>query len=278
MILRHRVALNEAQLDELDSRVMVCAIEESAAAETIGAVSRFGGVGQRMTNRHRESLDVVVKFALRIKKDMEARQELFARVIGWAMAARDGAWLTVGHKPGKRLWTQLVALPPEGDQATWNGEYSLTFRAYGVPHWQDITPTTLIVGSTKGLTREIPIEGTADSVLQIIFENLSGMEIATVGIQAESAAGVNRIELNSLGLKAGETLVIGHDNEGLLHIRIRSVGGSSSMGGVENVRSVLHRRTAESADDLWVGPGTCRVTFAAQRAGKLTVYCYGRYA
>ena len=275
MILRHRAALNDAQLDELDGRILVCGIEEAAARETITAVSRYGGTGQRVTGRHRESLDVTIKFAMRIKAtDLEGRHQLFNKVVGWAMGAYRGAWLTVGHKSGQRVWVRVAQLPTESDQVKWNTEYSIVFRAYGVPHWQDITPTTLIVNGAKSLARTLPIEGTADSVVECIFENQSGMEINTVSLKA----GNSSIALNSLGLGAGETLVIGHDNEGLLHIRIRSVGGSSSMGGVENVRSVLHRRTPESSDDLWVSPGTAQITFSAQRAGKLTVYCYGRYS
>ena len=266
MIMNHRIAVGDAQLDEVDERVMVCGIEEPQVAESITTATRFGGVGQRVTGQHRETLDVIVKFALRQKKDdLMKRQLLFNRVVAWAMAAKDGAWITVGHRPGQRLRARLYQLPALGEPAEWNGEYSITFRAYGVPHWQEAAPVELTVKSTKNTSKSLTVDGTADTVVNVKFENLSGMKIETATIQA----GSSKIALKSLSLMAQETLVIDHSAEGLLRIRIRSASGS--------YRSAMAARTEESADDLWVSPGKSTISFTAQRAGKLTVSCYGRW-
>ena len=37
-------------------------------------------------------------------------------------------------------------------------------------------------------------------------------------------------------------------------------------------------RTADSSDDLTVNPGTMQWSMSAQRAGRLIISCYGRYA
>ena len=258
------MALNDNQLDELDERILVLGVNDGAGRETLNAVSRFGGVGQRVTSRHRDTLDITVSFGLRIKAgDMAARSVLFEKVVGWA---QDGGWLTVNYKPKRRIYVVCAQLPAPGDLAEWTAEYSIVFRAYGVPYWQMDSPVQINMNSTRAATRTMEIPGTAPTVLDVSFRNLSGMEIATFSIQA----GGNRFILENLGLLANETLAIDHTAEGLVRIRIQSATGAW--------RSVLGRRTAASSDDLTVKPGSVQWTVTAQRAGRLTVSCYGRYA
>ncbi len=264
MQLRHRAALNGVQLDELDERIIVAGIDEAAAKDTINTASRFGGWGQRVTSRHRDSLDVTVRFGLRIKaRDMEGREELFEKVIAWATG---GGWLTVNYKPDRRIYVTCAQLPAAGDMKEWNGEYAVVFRAYGVPYWQQETPVSVSVASTRGATRTLKVVGSADTVLDVRFVNLSGMEIATASI----SAGTSRFVLENLHLAANETLLIDHTAEGLLRIRVQAASGAW--------RSAMGCRTEASSDDLTVSPGDVSVTFSAQRAGRLTVSCCGRFA
>jgi hypothetical protein len=91
------------------------------------------------------------------------------------------------------------------------------------------------------------------------------MDIATFVF----AAAGKRFALENLALHANETLAIEHTAEGLLRIGIYSATGAW--------RSALGCRTAESSDDLTVNPGTVQWSVTAQRAGRLTVSCCGRY-
>lgn len=263
MELRHRVALNDVQLDELDERILVLGVNDAAGRETMNAVSRFGGFGQRVTVRHRDTLDVNVRFGLRIKADdMVARSELFEKISAWAMG---GGWLTLNYKPNRRLYVTCAQLPGAGDLADWASEFSVVFRAYGVPYWQQVTPAQMKVNSTKSVTRMLEVPGTAPTVFDATFFNLSGMTIANFVI----TAGGKKITLENLGLAANETLAIEHTAEGLLRIGIYSA---------TNVwRSVLGCRTASSHDDLVVNPGAVQWSVSAQRAGRLVVSCCGRY-
>ena len=263
MELRHRVALNDVQLDELDERILVLGVTDGAGKETMNAVSRFGGIGQRLTLRHRDTLDVNVVFGLRIKaNDMQARSELFELVSAWAMG---GGWLTVNYKPNRRLYVTCAQLPAPGDLANWTTEFSIVFRAYGVPYWQQVTPTQIKVASTRAITRSMEVPGTAETVLDVAFTNISGMDIATFVF----TAGDKRFALENLALKANETLAIEHTAEGILRIGIYGTTGAW--------RSALGCRTAESSDNLTVNPGTVQWSVTAQRAGRLTVSCCGRY-
>ena len=67
MQLRHRVALDGVQLDSVDSRIMIQRIETGDGKENISAVSLMGGSGSRVTNIHRDSIEITVKFCIRLK-------------------------------------------------------------------------------------------------------------------------------------------------------------------------------------------------------------------
>jgi len=257
MRLSHRVALNGVQLDSIDNRILVQGVEEAAGKDQISTVSLFGGSGERITNQHRDSLDVTVRFSINIKKtDMQARNDVFERVCAWAAG---GGWLTLNYKAGRRLNVICAQLPAAGDMWNWTNVYAIVFRACGVPYWQQDAQNSIRAnGST--ITRQIGVGGSATTVLDITFRCNSGT-CSTFRV----VAGSSMIELTGLSLSAGQTLTIDHTAEGLLRIM---------AGGV----SALSKRTAASSDDLYVNPGTVTVTVTTQGSGTLTISCAGRYA
>ena len=186
MRLKHRVALNGVQLDELDERVLALGVTEAAARLSITTANRFGG-GQRIASEQREPLDVTVTFGLRLRSsedELIQRSELFEKVAAWAAS---GGWLTYNLRPDRRIYVHCAQLPAAGDQYDWASEYSITFRAYGVPYWQQVTPSTLTVNSTKAMNRTMEIPGTTKGVMDVSFENVSGMEISTLSIETGDA-------------------------------------------------------------------------------------------
>ena len=262
MRLKHRVALNGVQLDELDERVLALGVTEAAARLSITTANRFGG-GQRIASEQREPLDVTVTFGLRLRSsedELIQRSELFEKVAAWAAG---GGWLTYNLRPDRRIYVHCAQLPAAGDQKDWASEYTITFRAYGVPYWQGANPTNFTTSTTKGTSKALEIAGTAPSVLEFSLQNTSGAEMSTFTI----SAGAYSFAFSGLGLMPGETLEVDHDPEGLLRIRIQGTGGAW--------RSAMDKRTG--SDELRVQPGSVVVQWAAQRVGLLTVRCYGRY-
>lgn len=262
MQLKHRVALNGVQLDGLDERVLVHSVAEPAPRLTITTANRFGG-GQRVASEQREPLDVTVTFGIQLRSTVDEliqRREIFEAVSGWAMG---GGWLTTNLRPDRRIHVRCAQLPALGEVAEWANEYTITFRAYGVPWWQDTDPTSFTSATTKGSSKALEIAGTADSVLEFSLRNTSGTEMTDFTL----TAGACSMAFSGLGLLNGETLEVDHDAEGLLRIRIQSAAGAW--------RSAMDKRTGH--DELKVSPGSATVRWTARRAGLLTVRCYGRY-
>lgn len=257
MILSKRVALGGVQLDELYEQIVIRRIDPGVPYEEVDAVNRMGGVGQRVTGQHWETLEVNITYAINVpKREMQLRREIFDAVNAWAM--RKG-WLTVNWLPGRRFYVDKVVLPGSGDMWQWTAEYTITFRAYNVPFWQDELPAQAASGTVSSGRVWVPVSGNMRTVMDASFRNMSGMVINNLWIQA----GGNRITLSDLGLGGSSTLQISHGTDGILRI---TAGGAS----------VYNKYTG--ADDLYVNPGNVAVDFSADRAGILTAQAYGRWA
>lgn len=256
MKLSRRVALGGQQLDQVDDAVVIRSINTGATRETVQAVSMMGGSGQRVTGRHWDTIDVSVNYAINIpKKQQTARRAVFDAVNAWAMAK---GWLTVNYMTGKRLWVDSVTLPGSADLWDWAEEFTITFRAYAVPFWQDVDPVT----STG---ESITVPGMTETVCDAELANESGETIDSLTLQIGSSS----FSFTGLGLTDGETLKIGHENDGTLFIRIYASESS--------YRSVFDKRTGGSSDDLYVTPGSKLITVSAEGV-TWSVSCRGRYA
>ena len=255
MILSRRVALGGIQLDELDESIVIRSVDTGVPHETLSAVNRMGGAGQRMTTQHWETLDVSVRWAMDIPKtDLARRREVFEAVTAWALKA---GWLTVSYMADRRMYVDKVILPGSGNLWSWTDEFTITFRAYNVPFWQDTLPVTT-QGNVASGRMYIDVRGHAQTVLDAEIRNISGIMIPNLSI----SAGGNTLTFTGVNLGGNATLKIHHGTDGLLRIE---VGGSS----------VYHKYSG--ADDLYVNPGSVAVDYSADRAGILTVTNYGRW-
>lgn len=260
MILSRRAALNGAQLDELYARIVIRGIETGVPKESIQAVNLMGGAGQRVTAQHWETLDVSVRFAIDVRKDdLITRRRIWEDVCSWALSG-EGGWLTVNYLPDRRFFVDKVILPAPGDLREWMSEYTILFRSYHIPFWQDEIPAKATKSSSTGGTMTLQVGGQFPTVVDAEFKNTSGSSMSTFSI----TAGGNTISLTGLALANNETLRIHHGTDGILRI---TEGGRNAYG----------KQSAGGANDLTVNPGAVTVVVAAGQTGNLTVSAIGRY-
>ena len=267
MQLKRRVALNGVELDQADTSIVIRSVEPADGRENISAVSLAGGCGQRMTGRHRDTVDMIVRFAILIRKDnLAGRAAALEKANEWAARAKNGAWLTVNYKTNRRLWVVLAQAPGEGSLWDYTKDFQITFRAYGVPYWQETeaTGTVTVAAGTSG-TGTLAVPGSADTVADAVLTNESESTVNTCKVTADG----NQLMFSDLGLAAGESLVIDHENDGLLRIRILDTN--------ESYRSAMNKRTPASNDDLFCRTGNRSVGFTSEYSCSLTVSCKGRF-
>lgn len=259
MILKRRAALDGVQLDSIDSRILIQKIEPAAGKESIDATALWGGSGSRVTGIHRDSLDIVVSFSINEKSYRpQARAEVLEKVNTWAAL---GGWLTVNYKPGRRIRVIAAQLPGEGD-AMQRNQYSITFRAYGVPYWQEESPVKVRTTAASGRFN-FGVNGNQETVMEATFKNTSGSTINTLTI----TAGKSSISFTGLGLANGETFKLDHTDDGKRSLLRCKIGS----------RSVMAKRTAGSSNDLFIDPGVQAVSYTAGGSGIMELSCAGRF-
>ena len=265
MQMQHRVALDGVWLDEVDSRIIIQKIETSDGKESINITSLAGSSGSRVSSPpHRDSLDILVKFAIRVKKkEMAEREMILEKVNAWAFA---GGWLTVNYKSNRRIRVFRAQAAGAGDPWEWTKQYQIVFRACGVPYWQEDQPETLSRANVSDETFQFGQSGSENGVLDVSFQNTSGSTINTFSLSTNDSS----MEFSALGLANNEMLVIDHDDNGKrcnLRIRIKSTAGV--------YRSALGKRTNGSSDDRTI---IHQIQIHAGGSGKLTLRGYGRFA
>ena len=265
MILSHRAALGGVQLDSVDPRIMVKGVATQAPREQ-EITAKKSGDGLRYIETRRESLEVTVRFGLRIfDDDMDEREELMEAVMAWANNLP--GWLTTTQKPGRRLWVEKVTQPAPGDPYEWTNEYTLTFRAMAIPYWMDSTATSATLTSGNNNSKTMNIPGTMPTPMEMELTN-SGSQ--TMNEMEISVAEGDVFYFESLGLGVGEKLVISHTEDGILQIRIK--------GTNDEYRDALDKRSAGSTDELMVPSGNNKtITITAGGAVTGTISCRGRY-
>ena len=255
MILSRRVSLGGVQLDELDEHIVIRSINPGVPNEKLSTTDRMGGVGQRLTTQHWNSLDVNVTYAIDLpRKKLKERKEIFDLVNSWALK---GGWLKVNYIRARRLYIDKVIVPGSGDLFNWTSEYTITFRAYNVPFWTDTTAESVKKKITKG-DMKINVPGQVQTVLNATLENVSGKTISDISIKV----GKNTLNFNKINLGGSAKLTISHGNDGILRAKVGSTSVYNKITGGE---------------DLYVMPGENTVTIESKRALQVTLEAVGRY-
>ena len=257
MVLKHRVALNGVQLDSLDNRILIQGVDEAAGKDEISAVDLGGADGQRITNRRRKSLDVTVKFTIN-SRDMATRSTILDTVNAWAYG---GGTLTLNNRANKSLTVELTQAPGGGDQFKWTSEYTIVFRAFAIPYWQDTTATTKTL--TQGATGSdsITMPGSAGSIADITIQNKSGATLADVSVTINGYT----MAFDDLDLSNNGTMTLDHTIIGGKYVLRAKIGNTS----------VLTKRSG--ADEFRLKPGSNAISYTADGAVIVSVSAKGRY-
>lgn len=261
MRLKRRVLLGNKDLDKVHGRVVVTGMEPGTTRQNVTAADS-GMWGQRITGRHWGILEAKVSYGIDVRTvNMPLRREIFDKVNAWAIKK---GWLEfITEASGRRMYVDEVELPDPGDLWDWTANYTIIFRAYNVPFWEDtdaqtITKKKFADGKEESLKMEIG--GTAPSVLDLSFKNVSGKTITNFTLKV----GSRTLKLTGVKLEKDETLNFTHTQEGILQIT-----ADATRNGKNVSRSVYGLLTGN--DDTNVNPGSVTIKVNATRAGDLTV-------
>lgn len=257
MMTRYEAWLNKKSLSAIDPAIYIRDIAYEAPRFVITASDKPKGNGQRVTRCRVQSTSVTISIEIR-ERDVARRNEICQRVQAWAAK---GGKLTTNDRRGQQLNVICENPTTVSSALKWTQVLPMTFTAYEQPFWEDEHPRKAVLEGTndKG-TLYAPGNG-AQTRVEVQVENKSSGAINTLTLKA----GGTTFEFTGLGLAAGATLNIDHDEMGLLRIR---VGEESKM----------HCRTAASDDELLIETGAySEVSAAAGGTVKATFKARGLY-
>jgi len=256
MNLSRQISLNGEPLGSVHPSIVIRNIDPGAASENVQSAGRMNGTGSRITGSAWEPRDVTVTYAIDIpKKQLTERREVFDSVCAWA---RKKGWLTVSFMPFKRLYVDKTEIGSMGDAFEWTNEFTITFKAYNVPFFQDEIPVVVTKTSVSGGSHSINVKGNAPGVLDVSFKNTSGGSCADVAF----TIGGKTLTFTGVNLANNAVLSVTHGTDDLLKAYVGTTSVYDKLTG---------------GDDLYTDPGVNTVTLSASAAGTLTMTSYGRY-
>lgn len=261
MMTRYVCWLNGQGLHDLDESVCILDIAESAPALRLQTAALAGREGQLVTARRRQQLTVTVTFEIH-ERDPHRRKAIADQARAWA---RDG-WLSVSDRPGQRLYVLCEALPAVNSALRWTAPLTAVFTAYALPFWEAAYPARAeaVAQANTAASAALSPVGTAPWCLMDCQVENQGAEALTALTISSSTGDVLTLSAPSL-LAPGDTLVLSHDVTGRL-----SITGPAG--------SLLHTRTAASADDLTLVPGqTAHPAVTADQPVKATFLTRGLF-
>ncbi len=251
MITRCMCALNGQGLQDIDPTIIVTDIQESVPLSAFSTAANVRRDGTRLLRTRRQSLSVRITFEIH-EYDPARRKAVAVRVCDWA---REG-FLTVGDRPGQRLYAVCDSLPVIPSALRWTDRLTVEFTAFALPYWQDVSPARAAFQGTAGKTVLIP-GGTAPCFLEAEIEAEGPVNGLTVAVNG------SMFRFTGLALQRGEKLEIGYEDK--TQRQFMRIGG----------RSVLMCRAADSADDLTLLPRT-RNEIAVTADGPVNARFFGR--
>lgn len=250
---RVTVSLNGIDLQTVSPYIILQEVNEGRPQISYTAASGASGIGQFVTQKQRQYVDINVKFSILLMKGAEMlRADILNAVNEWAAA---GGALSVSYRPNVHIDVVMFQQMTVGNVKKFNSDYQITFRAYDVPYWVDDSPTTV-----TGRTATLQLSGNAPSLLNARIVNDGNSATTKIKI----AVGQKFIELDGISIAKNASVEITH-NGSIMTIK----SGETSL---------LAKRTKESADDLWLNPGTNQITCTSTGGScSFTLYAFGRW-
>lgn len=253
MARRHIEALMDGVALSSLGPYLIQGVSENAPELTVTFLDRPGGDGQWLSYRQRRNLQITLRVAIQEVRDLARRSHCAEQLAAWAC----GSVLQLSNHPDRRLHVVLIGLPSLGDARNYTQELQVVWTAVAPPYWEDTVPTRTSLSGTSA-TDALWVPGTAETPAGVTVTPESALTDLTV------TAGAHTIQLTELAVPAGTPLTFSRDGQDRLQI---------ASGGV----SLIRKRTAASADDLILAPGSAAVSFEANAACSVIFETRGRW-
>lgn len=235
--MNYLITLDDHALTDVSNLVRIVDVIELRPGRTTTAKERLGMPGSVLTRDHLASRQVRIQFVL-LTDDHAARTAALSDITAWAMA---GTRLKLSDRPGQQLHVNCTETPLTMSKRKWTDLCEMTFTAFALPFWEDVTPTECLATLTEG-TLVITPPGNVRQVPLVCSVTPGSDTLTHLTIAANEA----EMAFTGLHVPAGKTLRIDQEN-GLLTARWTADDGSlvpclSCRTGAETIPLYTNRQ------------------------------------
>lgn len=248
MISRYEVKLNNVSMASLSEKILILDVNYETPKYTRNLFQRANRNGALVGKAYKQRAAVSIVFEIH-EYNISDRQTILANIIKWA---KDGGDLRINDRPGQKLICVCDALPAIESVRDWTGSMTITFAAYAIPYWQNVTAQTFSAELESGTEADYDEDGGFVST-EIIPDGNAPYSFIDVTVRLPMNANPgNRIEMENSLSKDGRfvldrtlgvvppkqisSLIMATDDDGIfntyMHIYVPDPAGyeDSSLG------------------------------------------------
>ena len=247
MISRYEAVLNGKPLSAISADILILDIAYLPAEINFSLYRGAKRHGNRVYREYVDHRDVIITFAIRAY-GVQERQAICNAVQRWA---KNGGILQTNDHEGQRLRCVLNSPPTIQSALRWTDPISMTFRAYSLPFWEDLIPTTLSLSGTSG-NGNLYVPGSADGGF-FEAEAVPGETLTTLNLTANGKT----LSLTGISVESGTAVRITYDENMIMSI----MAGSTSLLNKRSGADDLPLKSGENNSLSFSANVSCSVTF-----------------
>lgn len=136
--MRYQVSLDDFDLSAVSHLIRITDVIELQPNLTSDTKERLGAAGSYLVRSHLNARKVRVQFVL-LTSDIAERTAVLSEITAWAVR---GKHLKIGDRPGQQLQVVCTELPATTSKRKWTDLCEMTFSAFAVPYWEDVSGTS----------------------------------------------------------------------------------------------------------------------------------------
>lgn len=225
MISRYEVVLNGQALSSISASILILDVQYATPSiknETYSVAKRQGA---RLHRRYYDRASVTINFEIH-EYGIANRMKVCNAVQRWA---KNGGVLQINDREGQRLRCVCESFPVIKSALKWTDVLSVTFSAYSLPFWEEISPSVLTLTGTSG-SGSLYVPGCVDEAFAEV-DITAGGTLTSLTLTANGRT----MTLSGISVSSGSVVKIAYDDEMIQSIKVGNTSLLTKRTGVDDL-------------------------------------------
>jgi len=250
MISRYDASLNGVSISSINPAIVVTDIQYAEAGRKHQTYSLANMDGGQIYQSTKEKASVTILFMIRAY-DVAERQRICRDIGRWAQM---GGELKCNDREGQKLVCVCDAKPYISSAMRWTDNLPVTFTAYEIPYWQEVSISSLSLSGANG-SGTLFVPGDApETLVETTITASAALSSVSLTVNGKT------MTLSELSIASGESIVVSYDEHGILSIKTGTTSLLNKRTGADDLRAVCGEKNSVS----FTASASCTVVFRAR--------------